>query len=239
MILPKQIHDTWKPFLNEERMDELRKIEQEIGTNYNPVDSEHILRCLSVDLDQVRIIWLGQDVYPMKGVATGRSFEVGGLESWQQPFRQVSLKNIIRLLHKNYNGITEYNSIRSFSDIKKEIKEGTFPITPPNRWFQKLEQQGVLFLNTSFTCEVGVPNSHKLIWAPFSQQMLGYISERKPKMIWFLWGKEAKEMKQYIQEGVFYESRHPMMCSAKYEDDFLKFSGFLATKNQINWLGLS
>lgn len=238
MIIPKQIHETWKPFLTDEIMNELQIIENDIGDNYNPVDPEHILRFMTVDLDQVRVIWLGQDVYPMKGVATGRSFEVGGLESWQQTFRQVSLKNIVRLLHKNYNDITGYDNIQSFNEIKKEIKEGTFAIAPPNEWFHKLEEQGVLFLNTSFTCEVGLPNSHKHIWSLFSQRVLAYISNRKPEMIWFLWGKEAKETKRYIGSGVFYESRHPMMCSAKYEDDFLKFTGFAETKDKINWLGI-
>ncbi|MGM9925850.1 MAG: uracil-DNA glycosylase [Bacillus sp. (in: firmicutes)] len=236
MIIPSNIHPSWKPFLTEGILNELAEIEQEIGFNYNPSEPQVILRFLSIDLHQVKVVWLGQDVYPMKGAATGRSFEVGGLTSWSSPFRQVSLKNIVRLLHKNYHGITDYNDIQPFKAIKEEIQTGSFPIKPPHRWFDDLEEQGVLFLNTSFTCETGKPNSHKQIWAHFSEQVLSYLSTENPNICWFLWGKEAIGNKKYIKQGVFYESRHPMMCSVKYPDDFLKFQGFEQTKNIIKWI---
>lgn len=236
MIMPKNIHPSWNPFLTKEVVEGINMIENKIGSNYNPHNTERILRFLTVDLNKVQIIWLGQDVYPMKGAATGRSFEVGGLTSWHGPFRQVSLKNIVRLLHKNYHGIRNYEDIKSFQEIKKEMITGEFPIQSPDKWFDELEKQGVLFLNTSFTCETGIPNSHKHIWKDFSKGVLGYISNVKPHAKWFLWGKEAISNKAYIQQGVFYESRHPMMCSPKYSDDFLKFKGFEETMNSINWI---
>jgi uracil-DNA glycosylase len=236
MILPNNIHSSWKLFLTSGILDELHVIEQEIGSSYNPHEPERILRFLTTDLDNVKVIWLGQDVYPMKGAATGRSFEVGGLESWNGPFRQVSLKNIVRLLHKNFNYIEDYSDIKSFQSIKSEISSGSFPIKPPHLWFDDLEQQGVLFLNTSFTCETGKPNSHKHIWSHFSKQVLAYISTCNPNIRWFLWGKEAISNKEFIEKGYFYESRHPMMCSVKYPDDFLKFQGFEQTKNDIQWV---
>lgn len=237
MLLPKVVHSSWNSFITEEILAELKMIESEIGNNYNPRDPDKILRFLSIDIKNVKVIWLGQDVYPAKGVATGRSFEVGGLNDWSQPFRQVSLKNIVRLIHKNYTGISSYNEIRKFSEIQKEIKNGTFPIKPPNNLFDSLEDQGVLFLNTSFTCEIGKANSHKMIWRAFSKKVLNYISTQNPNIKWFLWGKEAISTKENIPEGVFCESRHPMMCSEKYQDDFLKFEGFKVTMSEINWLG--
>ncbi|WP_050613389.1 uracil-DNA glycosylase [Bacillus testis] len=236
MLLPHYIHSSWKPFLTEEIVDELKQIEAQIGDNYNPVDRDKVLRFLETDLSRVKVIWLGQDVYPAKGVATGRAFEVGNMESWFQPFRQVSLKNIIRLLHKDQQNIEEYKEIKSFQQIKEEMLEGRFTISEPHQWFDCLEKQGVLFLNTSYTCEIGKPNSHRAIWETFSQQVMSYISAFNPKIVWFLWGREAQSNKAFIKEGIFYESRHPMMCSAKYEDDFLKFSGFKETANKINWL---
>jgi len=238
MILPTDIHPSWKAFLNDEMMEELEQIEQQIGEDCNPSNRQQILRFLTNDLNKVKIVWLGQDVYPMKGAATGRSFEVGGLESWQQPFKQVSMKNIIRLIHKEYNGIVEYGDIKSYEEIKKELAADAFQLQSPTKWFDALEQQGVLFLNTSFTCEPGKPNSHKEIWSYFSQCVLAYISEVKPDIIWFLWGNEAVRNKTFIEQGVFYESRHPMMCSVKYENDFLKFDGFKKTMHLINWLGV-
>ena len=236
MLLPDYVHSSWKPFLTKEILEKLDGIERKIGVNYNPDRPEVILRFLTTDLLKVKVIWLGQDVYPMKGAATGRAFEVGGLADWAKPFRQVSLKNILRLVHKQYNGIERYEDIKPFSEVKKEIASGRFPVPDPPEWFDSLERQGVLFLNTSFTCEPGKPNSHKHIWNEFSREVLGYISAVRPDCIWFLWGKEAIAMKAFIPEGEFFESRHPMMCSGKYPDDFLKFTGFERTSQMIKWI---
>ena len=238
MILPNSINTSWNDFLTEEVMQELESIERCIGENYNPSNRQQILRFMERDLQKVKVIWLGQDVYPMRGVATGRSFEVGTLESWQQPFKQVSMKNIIRLIHKEYKNIDSYNEIKSYEEIKQELTTGTFQLQTPKKWFDALEEQGVMFLNTSFTCEPGKPNSHKSIWAQFSSNVLRYISKTNPEIIWFLWGNEAISNKAFIEQGIFYESRHPMMCSAKYENDFLKFDGFRKTMRTINWLGI-
>ena len=238
MLLPDSIHPSWNDFLTEEIMQELENIERCIGEDCNPSNRQQILRFLAIDIKKVRVIWLGQDVYPMKGVATGRSFEVGTLESWQQPFKQVSMKNIIRLIHKDYNNIDDYHEIKSYEEIKKELAAGTFQMQAPKKWFDELEKQGVLFLNTSFTCEPGKPNSHKSIWADFSSGVLSYISRTNPEIVWFLWGNEAISNKVFIEQGIFYESRHPMMCSVKYENDFLKFDGFRKTMQMINWLGI-
>ncbi|MFJ7185574.1 uracil-DNA glycosylase [Lysinibacillus xylanilyticus] len=236
-MLPNNIHASWKPFITEDILNELKLIEMQIGENYNPVNKEDILRFLKLDLDSIKIIWLGQDVYPAKGVATGRAFEVGTLSDWSDKFRQVSLKNIIRLIHKNYTGIEEYNEIKKFSEIQKEIQNMNFRLKEPKDLFNSLEKQGVMFLNTSFTCEIGKPNSHKLIWKKFSIKVMEYIAENNSDIIWFLWGNEAIANKAYINAGNFFESRHPMMCSEKYDEDFLKFEGFKATMNKINWLG--
>ncbi|MRH44418.1 uracil-DNA glycosylase [Aquibacillus halophilus] len=237
MLIPGNTHPSWNDFLTMDIRNELKKIEKQIGENFNPTNPANILRFLTIDLNNIKVIWLGQDVYPAKGVATGRSFEVGGLVSWDQSFRQVSIKNIIRLLHKNYFGITSYDHIRSFNTIKIDINDGIFPIKSPDEWFSSLEKQGVLFLNTSFTCEIGKANSHKHIWEEFSEQVVTYISKHRPDVKWFLWGNEAKTTKQYIPKGVFFESRHPMMCSKKYENDFLKSNCFLLTTDEIDWLG--
>ncbi len=236
-LLPNNIDPSWHAFLTDDIRKELHNIEQQIGTNYNPTDPNKILRFLTVPLDQVKVIWLGQDVYPAKGVATGRAFEIGQLDSWQDPFRQASLRNIVRLIHKNYHNIERYEHIKKFQTIRDEITSGQFPLKAPPAWFNSLEEQGVLFLNSAFTCEVDVPNSHKQIWQHFSEKVLTFIAKQRPDIIWFLWGKEAIGKKKFISEGVFMESRHPSRCSATYEDDFLKFTGFENTMDMINWLG--
>ncbi|MEB2584709.1 uracil-DNA glycosylase [Bacillus cereus] len=238
MLIPKNVHPSWDKFITTENLvNEVKVIERKIGSNFNPIDSDKILRFLSIDINKVKVAWLGQDVYPAKGVATGRAFEVGGLNSWLDSFRQASLQNIVRLIHKNHFGIEDYKDIKAFRAVRKEIEKGIFTIQPPNKLFDSLEEQGVLFINTSFTCEIGKAKTHKVIWKEFSKGVLKYISERNPDLIWFLWGKEAISTKKYIQKGIFFESRHPRVCSEKYPNDFLKFNGFEETRSIINWLG--
>src|SRR5699024_4356297 len=145
-FIPNHIDPARNDFLTDELREELYNIKQQLDGYYNQTNPTYVLRFLTVPLDEIKIIWLGQDVYPAEGVATGRAFEVGHLDSWQAPFRQASLRNIVRLIHKNYHDIVEYESIQTFQKIRKEIANGHFPIVSPPKWFASLEKQGVLFL---------------------------------------------------------------------------------------------
>ncbi|NLJ57407.1 MAG: uracil-DNA glycosylase [Tissierellia bacterium] len=236
-LIPKELHPSWDKFLTEDIVLELDEIERKIGHNINP-DHDNVLGFMKCNLNNVKVVILGQDPYPEKGRATGRAFEVGDLKSWDQKFRQVSLKNIIRLIYKNYNGINEYSQIKKFSQIQKEIEEGKFTILPPNEIFKSWEKQGVLLLNTYLSVEAGSPGSHISIWQNFSERLLKFISEENKNINWFLWGRMAKEKKQFIKYGKYYISRHPMMCSEKYQDDFLKNDCFKDTMDIINWKGI-
>lgn len=236
MRLISSYHPSWNEFLNEETINRLAEIDSKIGDNINP-EPENVLRFLNNDLNSIKVVLLGQDPYPEKGRATGRAFEVGDLHDWNAKFRQVSLKNIIRLIHKNYNNIESYSEIRKFSTIQDEIKSGKFNILPPNKLFKSWEKQGVLMLNTYLSVEAGKTGSHIHIWEDFSISLLRYISKTNKNINWFLWGRQAEEKSQYILYGKKYISRHPMMCSEKYEDDFLKSNCFKDTMNIVNWLG--
>ncbi len=235
-LIPIDAHNSWDKLLSREVIEELNIIEEKIGENTNP-HHDNVLRFLKNNLNEVKVVILGQDPYPEKGRPTGRAFEVGDLKSWNQKFRQVSLKNIIRLIHKNYNNIENYNDILKFSEIQKQIETGGFNILPPDEIFKSWEKQGVLLLNTYLSVEPGKTGSHISIWEPFSIKLLNYISEENKNISYFLWGKFAEEKKQYLKHGEFYISRHPMMCSEKYDDDFLRNNCFKDTMNIINWLG--
>lgn len=237
MLLPENIHPSWQAFLSRDRIAQIQDIESQLLGEYNPIDKSLTLRFLELDLNAIKVVWLGQDVYPARGVATGRSFEAGNISNWCEPFKQVSLKNIIRLIHGTYNDIHHYEDILSYTSIKKEISDNKFKILPFRAWFNALESQGVLFLNTSFTCVVGESNSHKKYWMSFSEDLLRYISSQNPNIHWFLWGKEAIAKQSFLSDGHYHKSRHPMMCSIKYKDDFLKSTCFLDTMSTINWLG--
>ncbi len=226
-LLPNYIHRSWKPFLTDERLVELKSIRNKIGNNFTPT-AHNVLRFLSTNLNSIKVCILGLDPYPEKGRATGRAFEVGGLKSWQEPFRQASLRNIVRLLYKNYMGITEYKDIPAFSEIRKEILAGKFPIAPPDELFDKWESRGVLLLNVYLTTEIGVntANSHRDIWEGFSADLIRFITKENKKISWFLWGSEAQKYSCLIPDGCAYMCRHPSRVSESYDDDFLKSDCF-------------
>jgi uracil-DNA glycosylase len=179
-LLPQNVHPSWEDFLSEDILTMLADIEAAIGSEYQP-QKDKILRFLETDFSTVKIIILGQDPYPEAGVATGKAFEVGTLRSWFQPFRQVSLKNIVRLIYISYQGIDSPDKAPTYSEILTEMKNGNFKLAEPDRLFQGLESQGVLFLNTYFTVIPGKPLSHKEILEK-SDDLLVFMGKKCPEL---------------------------------------------------------
>lgn len=231
-----RIDSSWEAFLTPRIVVELEEIENMLGSNYTPSEDK-VLRFMGLNLNNIKVVILGQDPYKPEGVANGRAFQPLGLTDWSQSFKQISLKNIVRNIYASYNNITEYSKIPYYKDIAIQIALGNFKMKQPMEWFDSIEEQGVLLLNTSLTCEIGVSNSHKGIWYDFSHELINYIAKQREDLAWFMWGKEAAIYKQYIPKGKLYVSRHPMMCSEEYKDDFLRNTCFRETKDVINWLG--
>lgn len=229
------VHPSWSGFLDGDRLAQLAAIRRQVGDGCDPAPNR-VLRFLELDLHSLRVVILGQDPYPEPGVATGRAFEVGGLRSWLTPFAQTSLRNILRLLYRTDRQMADYNQVPAFISIREQIARGEWKLLPPDRLFADWEEQGVLLLNTCLTVK-GEPLQHRAIWLDFMQDLLQYISTEEGDLAWFLWGKSAQAMMPWIELGTIYPSRHPMMCSAKYEDDFLKSDCFRETADRVNWLG--
>jgi len=231
------IDTSWSNFLSQENVNLLKNIEKSIISQYAEYTpaAHNALRFFNLPLHQIKILILGQDPYPQSGVATGRAFEVGTLKSWDNAFNNISLKNIIRSIYHAYKG-----TYLKYSEIKKEIGL-YFPLKSPDVLFKHWEKQGVLLLNTSFTCKIGEPNSHEKIWQPFTQRLLKFIAGENKDIVWFIWGNNAKSVIQGIDIKQKIESMHPMMCYNKdgRDDDFLfgKVNPFYETKSLINWLG--
>ena len=235
-LLPRQVHASWEPFLKETAYVLLEHIASQIlnGAAFTP-QPEKILRFLTLDLDAVKVLILGQDPYPQIGIATGRAFEVGPLQAWTTPFRNTSLRNIVRAL---YDAV--YNEKLSFKEIvgKLDLASGGFKLLGPDELFKYWELQGVLLLNTSFTCEIGKPGSHSALWRPFTTELIRYINIKNPDIYWLLWGNHAREAVGHVVPKNSLMSSHPMICF-KREDDFLYGSTnhFKATGGLIDWTG--
>jgi uracil-DNA glycosylase len=230
-----KVHNDWLPFLSDENHMLISRIEAEIAGKAFLPSLDKVLRFFEFPLTSVRVIILGQDPYPQPGVATGRAFEVGNLQSWSQPFKNISLKNILRALYKAYTGkVVKY-------EILKERFYAEFPVLPPGKLFDHWEKQGVLLLNTSFTCEPGKPGSHRKIWKEFSSHLLIYIRDKAPQATWFLWGTHAANAIENLEIRNFILSMHPMMCYnlPGRENDFLfgKQNCFEPFVDEIDWTG--
>lgn len=235
------IHSCWNSFLSDDILLLLEKIEASVSISNTTPATNLILRFLELDLNKIPVVILGQDPYPQDGVATGRAFEVNGLNSWHDKFRNVSLKNILRSIYK-----AERNEELKYSEIKAKLNEGDrlvmaddFSILPPNQLFKYWwEKENVLLLNTAFTCKIGDPNSHTKIWAPFTLALLEYIADTNENIIWFLWGNNAQKIVENIALKNKIETAHPMMCFQR-ENDILfgNINPFFETKNLVNWTG--
>ena len=231
------VHPNWKTFLSKAILNDLQRIENEIKSEHFTPEINKVLRFLELPLKSARIIILGQDPYPQEGVATGRAFEVGTLNSWNKPFRNVSLKNLLRCLYKAY-----FNEIISFNDLKKKL-DNEFPVLPPNQIFKSWESQGVLLLNTSFTCKIGASASHEKKWIGFTSELLRFINRQNPELTWFLWGNHAINSTKNVQIKNKFESQHPMMCypGKGRESDFLfgNTNCFESFIGEIDWTGFN
>lgn len=232
-----EIHSDWKPFLTNEIKGVITEIEKIlIPDNFTP-SAEKVLHFLELPLQPAKVVILGQDPYPQPGAATGRAFEVGTLKSWNEPFKNISLKNILRSLYKSYTG-----KVIKYNDLKQKF-DNEFPVLPPAKLFKHWEKQGVLLLNTSFTCVPGKPGSHQKEWEKFTVLLLNFINEQVPEIIWFLWGNHALNATNQLALRNTVVTQHPMMCydGPNRENDFLfgKRNGFEQLQNAVDWTGFS
>jgi len=227
-------HPSWGEFFTDDIKQLLIGILDEVSSDADVTPgAESMLRFLSLNLNEVKVLILGQDPYPQRGVATGRAFEVGGLTSWLQPFSNTSLRNIVRCLYAAYN-----DEVLTFGEVRAELN-GKFPIIPPHKLFAYWESRGVLLLNSSFSCRVGQPGSHARLWRPFTNRLLSFINRNQPEAVWLLWGGHSKEIAGSLDIQNAYTSAHPMICYHR-PDDFLfgVVNHFKATAHLVDWLGV-
>ena len=105
----------------------------------------------------------------------------------------------------------------SYSPSLEVLKESIIDYTIPHGMItfdtslEKLEEQGVLLLNSSLTCEVGKPNSHCLLWRPFISTFLSKLSDYEPGVVYVLMGNQAQSFEHCINHQTNYiiKEKHP------------------------------
>lgn len=205
---------------------EIRKIE------YIP-KNEYVFKALRSSISSRKVCILSNEPYSQGEIATGLAFEVKNT-SWVNHEINISLKNILKLLYKTYNGKME-----DIEKIRKEICHNEFNILPPNELFKSWEKQGVLLLNSSLTAIEEKTGEHNKFWHPFTRDLMEYISTKNENIVYLLWGKDAEQFEKNILNGEIIKSNHPAKGGhSEGEKDFLKGDFFEKTKDIINWLGI-
>ena len=136
--------------------------------------------------DDCKVIFLGQDPYPQKGVATG-------------------------ILFGNKLGTKELSpslKVIKESCVNYEIPHGPIEFdTTLESW----AKQGILMINSALTCEVGKVSSHVNLWRPFISKLFKNLSEHETGMLYVLFGSQAKTFIPYIDKrhNDIIEVEHP------------------------------
>ncbi|MAS39558.1 MAG: uracil-DNA glycosylase [Candidatus Marinimicrobia bacterium] len=170
----------------------------------------------STQLNDVKVVIIGQDPYHGQGQANGLSFSVN--EGIAIP---PSLLNIFKELESDLN----------------------IPI-PNSGNLQSWANQGVLLLNTILTVEKDNANSHKdLGWEIFTKKAIEIVSSKLQNIVFILWGKQAHSIQDVIDKSKHHiiTSVHPSPLSAHRgffgSNPFSKTNNFLKSKDimPINW----
>ncbi|MBP5674987.1 uracil-DNA glycosylase [Candidatus Saccharibacteria bacterium] len=216
------MHESWKPFLKSEfdkpyfkDLAEFLHEEYEKKTIFPPKTA--VFRAFSTDLNEVKVVILGQDPYHTPGVADGLAFSISNGTNYMPP----SLINIYKEID---------------SDVgKHNNKSGS--LIP---W----QKQGVLLLNNVLTVEAHKAGSHRgKGWEEFTEAVIKYLNSEKENLVFILWGRDARNKKKLIDTKKHFvlESAHPSPLSAYNgffgSKPFSKTNEYLKAHNKtpIDW----
>lgn len=137
---------------------------------------------------ECRVVFMGQDPFPQKGVATGILF--GNSKETPEDKLSPSL-DVVKEAAINFE--IPHNLITFDSSLESWAK------------------QGILMINSALTCEVNRVGSHTNVWRPFVSKLVKNLSNRETGIIYVLFGKDAQSLKPYINEKYndIIEIQHP------------------------------
>ena len=188
------MHESWKPFLKSEfkkpYFEELAKfLHQAYETKTIYPKKSQVFSAFSTNLNEVKVVILGQDPYHTPGAAEGLAFSV--------PDNQPIPPSLINIYKEIDNDIGHHRN-----------KTGSL-----KNW----QKQGVLLLNTVLTVEAHRAGSHRgKGWETFTTATIKYLNETRPHLVFLLWGRDARNKKSLIDQNkhLILESPHPSPLSA-------------------------
>lgn len=130
-------------------------------------------------LRDCKVVFVGQDPYPQKDVATGILFG----NSKDTPEEKLSPS--LNILREAAIDCTKFHNYPIDFDITLES------------W----ARQGILMLNSALTVEMNKIGSHTNLWRPFVSQFLQDLSSRYFGIMYVLFGQQAQTFEPYIKKS--------------------------------------
>lgn len=187
-----QVHSSWLPALEKCR-DELATLElflnAEILAGIQILPEPHnIFRALTLPVDKVKVVIIGQDPYPTPGYAMGLAFSVS-------------------------NGVSPVP--RSLSNIFAELQSDIGCDRPLNGDLTNWADQGVLLLNRVLTVSAGNVGSHRgRGWEKITASLVRLLVGKNPSVVAVLWGNDAQQLGEEFSPKLVVASAHPSPLSA-------------------------
>jgi len=195
-MLYNNIDLSWKSFFNDEiQKDYFQKLMKEVEYEYDssicfPPKDLIFNAFEKCNLNDLKVVIIGQDPYHGKGEANGLCFSVN--EGVKIP---PSLKNIFAEINTDFDAV----------------------LLPTNGNLERWAKQGMLLLNASLTVRKDEANSHKhLKWNVFTDSLINYLSDNCENIVFLLWGSFAqkKGIKINREKHLVLECGHPSPLSA-------------------------
>lgn len=189
------ITNHWLPALKPEFSKEYYRklyaiVRQEYETRQIFPAAEDVFNAFGLtDLDQVKVVILGQDPYHEPGQAHGLSFSV-------KPGVDIP---------------------PSLQNIYKELQDDLGCHIPNNGYLKKWAEQGVLLLNTVLTVRAHAANSHRGIgWEQFTDAAIRALNTQDRPMVFILWGRPAQTKAVMLTnpQHLILKAPHPSPLSA-------------------------
>lgn len=180
------MHPSWQSLLVSARH-ELTEIENQLSLAKATTPAlSVVMRAFEQPVESVKVLLIGQDPYPKKGVACGLAFAVSPGQKHPQ-----SLKNLMKELASDVPSATNLGELAAWSN------------------------QGVMLLNSALTTTVGSPGAHAKIWMGFTTSVVKALDqELSGRLVCLSLGESAKKLSGKILYGDVIQATHPSPLSA-------------------------
>ena len=205
---------SWKPLFDQFPDDfDLDSLYNERRVTYPP--KELVFRPFEINMNDIKVVLLGQDPYDSPGQAHGLSFSVPTYCKIPS-----SLRNIYKELQLE------------FPDRNYEFQSGNL-----EKWFSN---ENIFLLNSALTVAQNNPGSDLRFWEDFINNTIKFISENNERCVFILLGNYAKSKSAIIKnKSKVILAPHPLAYIHDANTGFIGSNVFKKAEEilgeRINW----